>query len=70
MAEHDVNKKPFSQKNSDVFFSECLVGDVKLMLGKVIKVSRRYLPPFFSYRENPAGGAIFAPPAGRVLTRA
>ena len=38
-------------------------------MGKVLKVSRRYLPPFLSYRENPTGGAKYAPlSAGRVLT--
>ena len=44
--------------------------DVKLMLGKVLKVSHRYLPPCFSYRENSAGeGVESAPtPAGSVLT--
>ena len=36
--------------------------DVKFMLGKVLKISRQCLPPFFSYRENPAGRAEFAPP--------
>ena len=43
-------------------FSEIFVADVNLMLGKVLKVVRRYLPPFLSYRENPAGGDI-CPPA-------
>ena len=36
--------------------------DVKLMLGKVLQVSPRNLPPFLSYRENPAGGDICPPP--------
>ena len=64
MAKHDVAKTPFSQKNLDRFFSEILMADVKLMLGRVLKVSRRYLPPVFSYRENPAGGRICPPPSG------
>ena len=52
-------------------FSDILVGDVKLMLGKVLKVSRRYLPPFWSFRENLAGGRYSPPPppAGRGLSR-
>ena len=50
-------------------FSDILVADVKLMLGKVLKVSRRYLLPFLSYRENPAGGGRYSPPpAGRGLS--
>ena len=50
--------------------SEILMADFKLMLGKVLKVSRRYMLPFLSYRENPAGGDIRLPPppAGRGLT--
>ena len=47
--------------------------DVKLKLEKVLKVLCRYLTPFFSYRENPAGGgAEFEPSsaAGRVLVDA
>ena len=43
-------------------FSEILAADVKLMLWKVLKVLRRYLLPFLSYRENPAGGDIRPPP--------
>ena len=35
--------------------------DSKLILEKVLKVSCRYLLSFFSYRENPAGGAESAP---------
>ena len=35
-----------------------------MILGKVIRVSRRYLPPLMRYRENPAGGAEFAPLIG------
>ena len=62
MAKRDVTKTPFSQKNITGFFLEILVADVQLMMGKVLKVSRRYLPPFLSYRENPAGGgAEYAP---------
>ena len=55
-------------KNFSTDFPEILVEDVKLMLGKILKVSRRYLPPFLNNRENPAGGVIFAPPVGRGLT--
>ena len=36
--------------------------DVKLLLGKVLKISRRCLRPFLSYRENPAVSAKSAPP--------
>ena len=50
-------------KNFPPDFSEMLVADIKLILGKVLKVSRRYLSLFLGYRENPAGGrAEFAPP--------
>ena len=35
--------------------------DFKVMLDKVLKVLRRYLPPLLNYRENP-GGAESAPP--------
>ena len=38
----------------------------KLLPEKVLKISRRYLRPFLSYRENPAGGRI-SPPAGRLV---
>ena len=31
------------------------------MLYKVLKVSRRYLQPFLSYRENPTGGGRSCP---------
>ena len=55
-------KRHFLKKKS-TDFSEILVTGVKLMLEKVLKVSRRYLPLFLSYRENPAGGA-FAPNSG------
>ena len=45
------------------------MADVKLTLGNILQVSRRYLPLFLSYRENPAGGggAESVLPAGRVL---
>ena len=58
---HVATKTLFSQKFLDSFLSEISVADVKLMLGKVPKVSRRYLPPFLSYRENSAGGPESAP---------
>ena len=35
------------------YFCENLVKDVKLMLGKVLRVSCWYLPPFLSCWENP-----------------
>ena len=55
-------------KNLLIDFSEIVVADVILMLWKVLKVLHRYVAPFLSYRENPAGGAEFPPPpAGRVL---
>ena len=68
MTKHDVTETQFSQ-NFSTDFSETFVADVKLMLGNLLKVSRRYLQPFLSYRENSAaGGAEFAPPpAGRML---
>ena len=52
-------------KNFQTDFSEILVAGVKLMLGKVLKVLRRYLPSFLSYRENPAGGGRYSPPPQR-----
>ena len=42
-----------------------LMEDAKSMLDKLLKVSRRYLPPFLSFRENLAGGAESPPPAKR-----
>ena len=38
--------------------------DVKLKFYNVQKVSCRYLPPFFGYRENPAAGRVCPPPSG------
>ena len=65
MAEHGVTKTPFSK--NDGFFAT-LVGDVRLMPDKVMKVLRRYLLPFLSYRENTeGGGVIFPTPALRGL---
>ena len=34
------------------------------MPDKEVKVSRRYLAPFLSYREKPAGGGQYMPPSG------
>ena len=53
--------KVIFQKFLDGFY-EILEADVKLMLGTVLKVSRRHLPPFLSYRENPTGGGGICPP--------
>ena len=54
-------------ENSSADFSDFFVADVKLMLGRVLKVSRLYLPPFLSYPENPAGrGDRICPSVGRV----
>ena len=57
-------------KHFSTDFCEILIADVKLMLGEVLIVSRRYLPLFLSYRESPAGGFDPPPPfpVGRVLT--
>ena len=44
--------------------SEILIEDVTLITEKVLKVLRRYLLPFLSHRENPAGGRIFPPRSG------
>ena len=57
---------PFSKKKLSMDFYEILVADVKLMLRKVLRVSRRYLPPFLRYRENPAGdgGRVKSAPSG------
>ena len=64
MVEHDVLKHHFLKEFS-TDFSEILVEDVKLMPEQVLIVSRRYLPPFLSYRENPAGGGgRICPPSG------
>ena len=47
----------FSLKN-DGFFKKMLE-DAKLMPDMyLLKISRRYLPPFLSYRENPGRGRI------------
>ena len=53
-------------KNLSTDFSEILVKGIKLMPDTVLKVSRRYLLSFFSYRENTEGGNIY-PPALRGL---
>ena len=55
MAAHDVTKTLFSQKSRANFYE--ILADVKLTTNKVLKVSRRYLTPFLSYRENPTGWA-------------
>ena len=55
-------KQHFLKKISPVFFSEISLTEVKLMQGKVLTISRRYLMPYLSYRENPAGGRICPPP--------
>ena len=54
-------KRHFLKKiSTDIY--EILATDVKLTLGKVPKVLRRYLLPFLSYQENPAGwGRIYLP---------
>ena len=49
-------------KNFSTDFSEILVVDVKLMLGKALKVLRRYLLPFLSFRGNQAGGGQYFSP--------
>ena len=51
-------------------FSEGMLKYVKLMLDKVLKVSRRYLRSLLSCRENTrGGGVIFTPLSLRGLTR-
>ena len=72
MAEHDVTKTTFSE-NFSIDFSELLVADVKSRLGKVLKVSRRYLPPFFELSRKSGRGQYLPspPPSGvRVNPRA
>ena len=54
-------KRHFLQNFSTDFYA-ILVEDVKLMPENVLEVSRRYLPPFLSYRVKPAGGRISPPP--------
>ena len=69
MAKHDVTINPFSQ-NFSTDSSKIVEADVKLTLGRVLKVSRPYLPPFLDYRENAAEGAEYIPPndiLGRVV---
>ena len=73
MAKHDVTKTQFSRKILDwIFWTFGGNRQIDAGEGTVLKVSRRYLPPVFSYRENPAGGRICPPPppppAGCVLT--
>ena len=59
--------KRYFLKNFSTDFPENLSEDVKFMPNKVMKVSRRYLPLFLSYRENTGGvGVIFPPSAARV----
>ena len=61
--------KRHSLTNLCTDLSKNLLADDKSMPGKALKVSRRYLTPFLSYRESPAGGGggIRPPPAGCVL---
>ena len=50
-------------KNVSTDFSKSLLHDVKWMSDKLLKMSRRYLLLFLSYRENTEGeGVLFAPP--------
>ena len=74
MAKHDVTKTLLSKKKTkSAHFSEIHAADIKLMLEKVLKVSRRYLKMLLSYRENAAGGGggrICPLPAGRILKTA
>ena len=57
-------------KNLSTDFSEILVSDVKLVLGKVLKVSRLYLPPFFELSRKSGREGNICPLAGRGLRNA
>ena len=63
-------KRDFLKKKFLTDFPEILAEDVKLVTDKVLKVSRRYLLSFLSYRESRGGewGNIYPPPpsAARV----
>ena len=54
MAKHGVTKTLLSKQNLNDS-SKILVGDVKVMPNKVLKVSRPYMQSFLSYRENMQG---------------
>ena len=60
-----ITKRSFSKK---MRFFWSFITNVKLMLGKVLKVSCWYLPLFLSYREKPAAGSS-TPTAGHVLSK-
>ena len=69
LAEHDVTKMPFPQTFLYNFFSYNFGKDIKILLYKVLQVSRRYLQLFLSYRENSAEREEEAvpPTTGRML---
>ena len=56
-----ATKTIFSQKFR-TYFSETIITDVKLMLNKVLKVSRRFLPSILRYLGNPGRWSESAPP--------
>ena len=62
LPKYDVTETRYCKKYQRILSDFFFLVDVKLLLGKVLKISRRYLRPFLSYRENPAVSAESAPP--------
>ena len=56
-------KRHFQNQNS-MNFSKILVADVKVMLGKELKVLRRHLPPIFELSGKSGRGQNMPPPTG------
>ena len=66
MATYDVTKTSFSQKKIDGFFWN-VDGRRQIDVGEGTVSFASFSALFLSYRENPAGGNIPPPPAGRGL---
>ena len=66
MKKHDVTKTPLSKKKLSTHFSKILAEYDNLMPNKVLKLLRRYLSSFLSYRKNAGWVVIFTPSAAWV----
>ena len=64
-----MSRKVFFSKKKHDMFSDILIEDVNLMLHKDLEVSRQYLRPFLSYRENPGGRQNLPGSGSRVTTQ-
>lgn len=55
------SQKQFFSKNYLRILLKCLTEDVKLVLDKALKVSRRYLPSLLNYQESLGGAESLSP---------